>query len=240
MYLAKNRAAAERVKLRKSLSSKSKKSKNLLKTSSSPPRSTVPVVDLDSRFAAQLDTVDKSMDEKLSAMSSTLLSQFTVMLDQFKLGITNSSVSGNPLVPGYSVRQTEPPSLRHPVNTEIQRLRLQDGGEDPVPHGLGVAQGGGIPLARPQLGKDAAPSRDPPAEGSENAQRPADPSGPKVSFAQPHASEAPQNPEDDDDEEDRDSVAEPPVLDKTLSRRISFIYNKFVHSRPVTDASAPP
>ena len=54
------------IKLRKSLSSKGKKSKNPLKTtSSSPPRSTAPVVDLDARFAAQLDTVNKSMDEKL-------------------------------------------------------------------------------------------------------------------------------------------------------------------------------
>ena len=96
----------------------------------------------------------------LVAMSSALLSQFTVMLDQFKLGITNSSVSGNPGVPGYSVSQTEPPSLRHPVSTEIQRLRFQDGKEDPVPHGLGVAQGAGILSARPQLGKDAAPSCD--------------------------------------------------------------------------------
>ena len=225
------------IKLRKSLSSKNK---NSLKTSSSPPRSTAPVVDLDSRFAAQLDTVNKSMDDKLSAMSSALLSQFTVMLDQFKLGITNSSVSGNPGVPGYSVSQTEPPSLRHPVSTEIQRLRFQDGGEDPVPHGLGVAQGAGIPLARPQLGKDAAPFRDPPAEGNENAQRPSDPSGPKVTFAQPLVSEAPQNPEEDDDDDDRDSVAEPPVLDKTLSGLISFIYDEFAHSRPLTNASAPP
>ena len=71
------------IKLRKSLSSKSKENKNPLKTSSSPPRSTAPVVDLDSRFAAQLYTVNRSMDDKLSAMSSALLSQFTVMLGQF-------------------------------------------------------------------------------------------------------------------------------------------------------------
>ena len=76
--------------LRKSVSSKSKKNKNPLNTSSSPPRSTAPIVGLDSRFAAQLDTVNRSMDDKLSAMSSALLSQFTVMLDQFKLGITTS------------------------------------------------------------------------------------------------------------------------------------------------------
>ena len=75
--------------------------------------------------------------------------------------------------------------------------------------------------------------------GGEGAQRPADPSGPKVSFAQSLASEA-SHPEIDDDDEDRDSVAEPPVLDKTLSRLINFIYDKFAHSCPVTDASAPP
>ena len=45
-----------------------------MKSTSSPPRSTAPVIDLDSRFAAQLDTVNKSMDDKLSAMSSALLS----------------------------------------------------------------------------------------------------------------------------------------------------------------------
>ena len=69
--------------------------------------------------------------------------------------------------------------------------------------------------------------------------RPADPSGPRVCFAQPLESEVPQHPEDEDDE-DRDSVAEPPVLDKTFTRLINFIYNKFAHARPVTNASAPP
>ena len=156
------------------------------------------------------------MDDKLSAMSSALLSQFTVMLDQFKLGITNSSVSGNPGVPGYSVSQTEPPSLRLPVSTEFQRLRFQDGGEDPVP------QGAGVPLDRPQLGKDAAASRHPPPEGSENAQRPPDPSGPRVAFTQPLISEVPHDPEEDEDD-DRDSVVEPPVMDKNLSRLMNYL-----------------
>ena len=97
-----------------------------MKSTSSPPRSTAPVIELDSRFAAQLDTVNKSMDDKLSAMSSALQSQFTSRLDQFKLGITNSSVSGNPGVPGYSVRQTEPVFLQHPVSTERQNLRMKE------------------------------------------------------------------------------------------------------------------
>ena len=70
-----------------------------MKTSSSPPRSTAPVVELDSRFAAQFVIVNKSMNQRLSAMSSALLSQFPVMLDQFMLRITNSTVRDNPEVP---------------------------------------------------------------------------------------------------------------------------------------------
>ena len=39
-------------------------------------------------------------------------------------------------------------------------------------------------FARPQLGADASPSRDPLAEANGKEQRPADPSGPRVCFAQ--------------------------------------------------------
>ena len=53
-----------------------------------------------------------------------------------------------------------------------------------MPHGSGLFQGGDSSLARPQLSADAAPYRDPPAEVSGKAQRPADPSGPRVCFAQ--------------------------------------------------------
>ena len=156
-----------------------------MKSTSSPPRSTAPVIDLDSRFAAQLDTVNKSMDDKLSAMSSALLSQFSSMLGQFKLGITNSSVSGNPGVPGYSVSQTEPVSLQHPVSTEIQRLRFQDGGQDTVPHGLGVAQHSEGGLDRHVLGVDAANSWDLPSEDYGNTQRPTVSTGPRIALAHP-------------------------------------------------------
>ena len=207
-----------------------------MKTSSFPPRSTAPIVDLDSRFAAQIDTVNKSVDDKISAISSSLLSQFTVMLDQFRLGIANSSVSLNPAVPGQSVSKTVSPSLCHPVSTEYQRLQFQDGGEDPVPHGSGLAQGTGVTVDRPELDKVAASSQDPPSEGYGNAQRPP---GLRVAFAQPLVSESSHDPEEEDDD-DEDSVAEPPVVDKTLTRLFNFIHDKFVDSRPLTDASAPP
>ena len=89
-------------------------------------------------------------------------------------------------VPEPSVSHTEPPSLQYPISTESRKdLRFQDSGEDPVSHGSGLAQGGVSSLARPQLGADTAPYRDPPAEVSGKEQSPADPSGPRVCFAQP-------------------------------------------------------
>ena len=51
------------------------KSKNTLKIFPSPPWSTAPVVNLGSRFAAQFDIVNKSMNRSLSTVSSALLSQ---------------------------------------------------------------------------------------------------------------------------------------------------------------------
>ena len=109
------------VKLRKSLSSKSKgKSKSSVKTASSPPRSTAPDCDLDARFASQLLTINKNIDDKISAMSSGLMSQFSDMLANFQFGLTNSSLSVDPKVPGQSGSHTESPSLRHPVSTEYQ------------------------------------------------------------------------------------------------------------------------
>ena len=106
------------VKLRKSLSSKSKKSKSSSRSPSSPPRSTAPVSDLDSRFAAQLDMVNKTMNQKFDEISSTLMSRFSVMLAQFQTGINQTSVSDDPAVSGYSGYLTEPPSLQHPVSTK--------------------------------------------------------------------------------------------------------------------------
>ena len=68
------------VKLRKSLTSKSRKAKSSSCSSSSPPRSTAPDSDLDSRFAAQFDSVNKVMDKKLDEMSTALMSKLSLML----------------------------------------------------------------------------------------------------------------------------------------------------------------
>ena len=105
------------VKLRKSLTSKSMKNKSS-RSSSSPPRSTAPDSDLDSRFAAQFDSVNKAMDKKLDDMSTALMSKFSLMLAQFQSGSNQSSFSGDSAVPGYSGCHTEPPSLQTPVCTK--------------------------------------------------------------------------------------------------------------------------
>ena len=88
-------------------------------------------------------------------------------------------------MPGYSVSQTESVSLQHPVSTEIQRLRFQDGEEDPVPHGLGVAQCLGGGLDKHVLGVDAANFRNLPSEDYGNTQRPTASAGPRIALAHP-------------------------------------------------------
>ena len=174
------------VKLRKSLSSKSKsKGKSSVKTTSSPPWSTASDSDLDARFASQLITVNNSINDKISAMSSSLVSQFSDMLDEFRVGLTNPSFSVGPKVLGQSVSHTEFPSLCHPVSTEYQRLWFQGGGVDPVPSGSGLAQSTGVGLDRPVLGADAAHSRDLPSEDYGNAQHPPASASPRVAFAHP-------------------------------------------------------
>ena len=201
------------INLRKSLSSKSKNKKSSLKTSSSPPRSTAPDSDIDLRLSAQLITVNKTIDDKISAMSNSLMSQFSEMLASFKSRLPNTSFPVDPAVPGQSVSHTESPSLRYPVSTEYQCLRFQGDGVDPVPHGSGLAQNTGT--------------------------RSDSPAGPRVAFAQPLTSGVAHDPDEDDDD-DFDNIVDPPVVDKTLTRLFNFMYDKFVDARPLSDTSAPP
>ena len=202
-----------------------------MKTTSSPPRSTAPDSELDARFASQLITINKSISNRISAMSSGLVSQFSDMLAKFKVGLTNSSLSVDPQVPGQSVSYIESPSLRHPVSTKYQRLRFQSNGVDPVPSGSGLPLSTGGSLARPIIGADAAHSRDLPSEDCGTAQPPLASAGPRVAFAQPLDSGIAHDPEeeeeddddDDDDDDDRESIVESPIEDKTLARLFNFV-----------------
>ena len=227
------------VKLRKSLTSESKKSKPSSRSSSSPPRSTAPDSDLDSRFAAQFDSVNKAMDKKLDDMSTALMSRFSQMLAQFQSGINQPSFSDDSAVPGCSGCQTEPPSLQTPVCTKSRTgLRFREGDEDPVPHGSGLAQESSS-AARLALGTTSESSRDPPPVGNEKSRGRSSQTNPGFAYGgQSGADYAFQH--DDEDDDDKDSVADPPVLDRTYSRLVNFIHDRFPHSRPFTAAHVPP
>ena len=67
------------MKVRRSLTSKGRRSKSSL------PRSTPPESDVDHSLAAKLDSVNKSVDMKIEAMSASLMSKFSSILENFSL-----------------------------------------------------------------------------------------------------------------------------------------------------------
>ena len=88
-------------KLCKSLASKGHHRKSVTKPPSSPV-STAPSVnvDIDDRFASLLASLSQSVDNKIAVMSEGLLSKFSDMLWQFKLDMSNFSVSAETVVSG--------------------------------------------------------------------------------------------------------------------------------------------
>ena len=158
------------------------------------------------------------------------------MLAQFQAGINQTSISDDPSVPGYSGYQTEPLSLQHPVNTKSREgLRFRGSEQDPVQYGSGLAQGSAS--ARVSLGVTSESSRVPP-EDSERPQGPGGQSGQGVGSGIQTGSYYAFHQEYDDD--DRDSVADPPVIDRTYARLVSFIHDRFTNSQSSTSAHVPP
>ena len=89
------------------------------------------------------------------------------------------------------------------------------------------------------IGADAETSRDPPPEDDGKSQHPRVQSGPRVGFSYPTETEYVFHPKEDEDD-DKDSIADPSVLDKTYARLINFIYDRFSHSHPSVNAHVPP
>ena len=106
-----------------------------------------------------------------------------------------------------------------------------------MPHESRLAQGNSS--ARASVGKTSETSRIPPAEDAERPQgqdSQHDPgfahvgqSGADYSFRQ-----------GDEEDDDRESVVDLSPLDKTYSRLVNFVHERFPHSRPSTAASIPP
>ena len=212
------------VKLRRSLSSKSKRSK------SSPPRSTPHDSDVDYSFAAQLESISKSVDNKIEAMSLSLLSQFSSMLEKFQPRVNTTSFSDPSAVPGYSACLSEPPSRRPTVSTKSQTgLRFRKGNEDPVPHEDDLASARVIDEAPETVWHPPGDTGEP--QGSQRA----------PAFArQRQAGAGFDSQVDDDDDDDRESLVDTTPVDKAYNRLSHYIYDRFPHSQPDSALHMPP
>ena len=192
------------------------------------------------KLAVQLVTVNQSMDQKLESVSTTLMSRFVLMLEEFKSGLNQTSFSEDPAVLGPSISQAEPPSLQHPVSTKCQEgLRFWGSVDGPVPHGSSLAHQKVVDLARHSVGVMAEAARNPLPEGGEKSQRPGYQSGQGFQFGVQTETGFAYHLEDEEEEEDRENVADPPLQDGTYARFIDFIYNHFAHSQPSASANAP-
>ena len=63
------------------------------RSKSSPPRSMPHDSDFDQILTAQLDSVNKSVDKKIEAMSYSLMSRFSSMLESFQLSLNQTSLT---------------------------------------------------------------------------------------------------------------------------------------------------
>ena len=209
------------MKVRRSLTSKGRRSK------SSPPRSTPPESDVDHSLAVKLDSVNKSVDMKIEAMSASLMSKFSSMLGKFQLSINNPSISDPSAVPGYSACLSEPPSRRPTISTKSQKgLRFRKGNEGPVPHEDELASAS-------IMDETLETVRHPPGDTGE-------PQGSQRApvFARQHQAGAGFDSQVDDD--DRESVADIAPPDKAYNSLMHYIYDRFPHSRPTSAPHLPP
>ena len=213
------------VKLCKSFSSKRKRSK------SSPPRSIPHDRDADVNLATQLDSIQKSVDDKIETMSINLMSRFSSMLDNFQAKISNTSCSDSSAVLGYSATSNEPVSRRPTDRTKCPMgLRFRKGREDPVPQ------------------EDIISCEDVIDETPETLGIPGDAGEPQAKLSAPAfvrhnqagAGFDSQPDDDDDDNDDRDSGADSAPSDKTYIRLMCYIHDSFPHSEPASAPREPP
>ena len=209
------------VKLRKSLSSKSKRCK------SSPPRSIPQDCDADDIMATQLDSVQKLVDDRIEAMSVQLMARFSSMLDKFQSRDSNISCSDSSAVLGHSATKSEPVSRRPTDRIKCPTgLRFRKGREDPAPQE-------DISTCDSIINETPETPRDPPADAGEPQGRRSAPA-----FVRHHQAGAGFESQPDDD--DRDSGADSAPSDKTYLRLMRYVHDRFPHSEPASAPREPP
>ena len=211
------------VKLRRSLSSKGKQSK------SSPPWSIPHDSDIDISIATH--SINKSVDQKIDAMSANLLAKFSSMLDKLQPRLNSPSFPDPSTVLGYSACLSEPPSRRPTDRIKCPAgLRFRKGGEEPVPHEDEIASARVI---------DETPEtpHHPPGDAGEPQGRRSAPA-----FVRHHQAGAVFDfqPEDDDDDDDRESNADNAPSDRAYNRLMHYIHDRFPYLEPASAPQAPP
>ena len=199
------------IKVRKSLTSKRRRI-------SSPPRSTPHVSDNDNSIAGQLESINRSVDQKIQAMSASLLSQFSSMLDSFQSRANTTSFLDFSAVPGYSAYPSEPPSRRPTDRTKSPAgLRFRKGDKDLVSHEDDLASARLI---------DETP-RHPPGD----AEEPQASQRASAFVRQRQAGAGFDSQADDDDADDRESITETTPADRAFYRLVHYWFRQNTYLR---------
>ena len=212
-------------KLRKSLFSKCKRS------TSSPPRSIPHDRDTDEFNPAQLDSVQKLINDSITTMSDILIAKFSSMFDQYQSRQRNISCTSSSAVPGQSATRTEPAS-RLPTDriTCPAGRRFRKGHEDTVPHE-------DFSVCDRIMDETPETPRHPPGDTEEPQDLRRAPA-----FVRHHQTGAGFDLQPDvsyrkdNDDDDRDSEADVAQSDRYYVRLMHSIHNRFPYSAP---ASAP-
>ena len=208
------------INLRKSLYSKSKRS-------TSPPRSIPHDRDTDKFNPAQLDSVQKLVNDSITTMSDNLMAKFSSMFDQCQSRQHNISCTSSSAVPGQSATRTEPAS-RLPTDriTCPAGRRFRKGHEDTVPHE-------DISVCDRIMDETPETPRHPPGDTGEPQDLRRAPA-----FVKHHQTGTgfDSQPDEDNNDDDRVSEAEGAQSVKNYVRLMHSIHNRFPYSVP---ASAP-
>ena len=179
-------------------------------------------------MATQLDFIQKSVDDKIEAMSVNLMARFTSMLDNFQFRVSNNSCSDFSAVLGHSATNTEPVSRRPTDRTKCPTgLRFRKGREDPVPQE-------DIIFCDDVIDETPETPRHPPGDAGEPQGRRSAPAFVRHNQAGAGFESQP------DDDDDRDSGADSAPSDKTYLRLMHYIHDRFPHSEPASAPREPP
>ena len=211
-------------KLRKSLSSKSKRSK-------SSPRSVPHDRDTDDFNPAQLDSVQKLINDSIATMSDNLMAKFSFMFNQYQSRDPNISCTSSSAVLGHSATRTEPASRRSTdrITCPMGR-RFRKGREDPVPQEV-FSDSDRIVDETPET------PRHPPGDTGEPQDKRRAPA-----FVRHHQTGAgfDSQPDEDEDDDERDSEVDGAQSDKIYVRLLHYIQDRFPHSVPTSAPREPP